>query len=84
MTQGIYRIKVKGQLDSGRSEWFEGWAIIQKEDGTTVFTGRAVDQAALHGVLIKIHNLNLSIVSVRCVEPEQEENLGGSFREASK
>ena len=70
MTQGIYQIKVKGQLDKSRSEWFEGWAITQEEDGTTVLTGRAVDQAALHGVLIKIRNLNLPIVSVNCVKPE--------------
>ena len=62
MTQGVYQIKVKGQLDSSRSEWFEGWTITPEEDGTTVLTGRVADQAALHGMLIKIHNLNLPIV----------------------
>jgi len=70
MTQGIYRIKVKGQLDSSRSEWFEGWTITPDEDGNTMLTGRVADQSALHGVLIKIRNLNLPIVSVNCVEPE--------------
>ena len=73
MTQGIYRIKVKGQLDSSRSEWFEGWTITPEEDGTTMLTGQVVDQATLHGVLIKIHNLNLPIVSVNCVEPDKGE-----------
>ena len=70
MTQGVYRIKVKGKLDSSRSEWFEGWTITPEDDGTTVLTGRVADQSALHGVLIKIRNLNLPIVSVNCVGPE--------------
>ena len=69
MVQGIYRIEIKGQLDKSRSEWFEGWTITQEED-TTVLTGQVVDQSALHGVLNKIHNLNLPIVSVNCVKPE--------------
>ena len=84
MTQGVYQIKVKGQLDSSRSEWFEGWTITPKDDETTLLTGRVADQSALHGILIKIHNLNLPIVTVNCVEPEQEEDLGGSFREENK
>ena len=70
MTLGIYQIKVKGQLDNSRSEWFEGWTITQDEDGTTVLTGQAVDQSELHGILIKIHNLNLPVVSVNCVKPK--------------
>ena len=74
MTQGIYQIKVKGQLDSGRSEWFEGWTITQEEDGTTLLTGSVTDQSALHGILIKIRNLNLPIVSVKGVKPDQGED----------
>ena len=74
MTRGVYRIRVRGKLDSSRSEWFEGWAIIPEDDGTTLLTGWATDQSELHGVLIKIHNLNLPIVSVNCVEPDQAED----------
>ena len=70
MTQGAYQIKVKGRLDSSWSEWFQGWTITPEEDGTTVLTGQVVDQAALHGMLIKIRNLNLPLLSVRCIEPE--------------
>ncbi|MFC1964732.1 hypothetical protein ACFLWG_01845 [Chloroflexota bacterium] len=70
MTKGIYRIKVKGQLDTSRSEWFEGWTITPEPDGNTLLTGPVADQSALHGVLIKIRNLNLPIVSVNCVMPE--------------
>jgi len=70
MTQGTYQIRVKGQLDSSRSEWFEGWTIAPENSGITVLTGRVADQAALHGALVKIRNLNLPIVSVNCISPE--------------
>jgi len=71
MTRGIYQIKVKGHLDTSRSEWFEGWTISKENDGNTLLTGPVTDQSALHGVLIKIRNLNLPIVSVNCVEPDK-------------
>lgn len=70
MTNGIYRIKIKGVLDENRAAWFEGWSIAMEQEGTTTLTGRVADQAALHGVLVKIRNLNLPIVSVNCVEPD--------------
>ena len=70
MTRGIYQIKVKGHLDTNRSEWFEGWTISQENDGNTLLTGPVTDQSALHGLLIKIRNLNLPIVSVNCIESE--------------
>ena len=70
MTRGIYQIKVKGQLDTSRSEWVEGWTITPEDDGTTTLTGLVTNQSALHGVLIKIRNLNLPIVSVNCVKPD--------------
>jgi hypothetical protein len=73
MTQGIYQIRVKGRLDSSRSEWFEGWTITPEKDGNTQLAGWVTDQSALHGVLAKIRNLNLSIVSVNCVKPDQGE-----------
>jgi len=73
MTRGIYQIKVKGQLDPSRSEWFEGWTISQENDGTTLLTGPVTDQSALHGVLIKIRNLNLPIISVNCVKLDERE-----------
>ena len=70
MTNGIYRIKVKGMLDESRAAWFEGWAISGEAEDITTLTGRVADQAALHGVLAKIRNLNLPIISVNCVEPD--------------
>ena len=70
MTQGKYRIRVRGRLDSSRSEWFEGWTINPEEDGSTELAGWVADQSALHGMLVKIRNLNLPIISVSQVEPE--------------
>jgi len=66
MAQGMYQITVKGQLDSSRLEWFEGWTITRNNCGTTLLTGIVTDQSALHGILTKIHNLNLPIISVTC------------------
>jgi len=75
MAKGIYQIRVKGQLDSSQSDWFEGWIITPEEDGTTFLIGSIVDQSALHGVLIKIRNLNLPILSVRYVGPDQQSDI---------
>lgn len=58
-----YRIKLKGHLDQKWSEWFEQMAI-SSEDEETVLTGPVADQAALHGLLIRIRDLNLTLLSV--------------------
>lgn len=65
---GKYEIKVKGHLDEGKSYWFEGLSITAGfgEDGRpiTSFCGPLTDQAALHGVLAKIRDMNLPLISV--------------------
>jgi hypothetical protein len=61
----IYEIRVEGQLSQSWSNWFEGLAVQADPNGETVICGALVDQAALFGVLAKIHALNLSLVSVR-------------------
>jgi len=66
-----YVIRVKGHLDPGRSEWFEGLTITPLEGGETTLSGPVVDQAALHGLLAKVRDLNLTLLSVSRVEPEQ-------------
>jgi len=64
-------IRVKGQIDEQWSEWFEDLTIAREEEGETVLVGRVVDQAALHGLLAKVRDLGLSLVSVNSAEMEE-------------
>jgi hypothetical protein len=61
-------IRVKGQIDEQWSEWFEGLSVAHTEDGETVLTGSVADQAALHGLLAKLRDLGLSLLSVNSAE----------------
>ena len=63
----IHEIRVQGRLDDRWVDWLEGLALTRENDGTTTLTGPLADQAALHGVLNTIRDLNLPIVSVRRV-----------------
>lgn len=64
-------IRIRGQLDEHWSDWFEGLSIVHTEQGETILSGLAVDQAALHGLLAKLRDLGLSIVSVNALETEE-------------
>ena len=68
MKEAVYQIKIEGHLDINRSKWFEGWTIYQQEDGNTSLTGSVMDQPALHGILAKIRDLNLVLISVQRME----------------
>jgi hypothetical protein len=59
-----YEIRVQGHLDPHWSEWFDGLAITYDGDGNTVMSGPLVDEAALHGVLIKVRDLALPLLAV--------------------
>ena len=63
-TPRVYEIRVEGHLADRWSEWFEGLAICNDFNGETTLTGLLTDQAALFGVLNKIHDLNLILISV--------------------
>ena len=67
-----YRIRLKGYLDNKWSDWFEQMTI-SSEDGETILTGQVADQAALHGLLIRIRDLNLLLLSVERIEPDQDD-----------
>ncbi|HXV99179.1 MAG TPA: hypothetical protein VEC93_12220 [Anaerolineae bacterium] len=69
----VYQIKVKGHLPDRWSEWFDGLAIRHEADGCTILSGPVVDQAALYGILLKLHNLNLPLLSVSRVETKAKE-----------
>ena len=62
-----YEIRLKGHLDDRWAEWFEGLTITLEENGDTLLTGLVVDQAALHGLLKKVRDLGLLLVSVNRV-----------------
>jgi hypothetical protein len=66
---GQYEIRLKGHLDTRWAAWFDGLTLTRESDGTTVIHGPVGDQAALHGVLQKVRDLGLPLVSVIHVEP---------------
>jgi hypothetical protein len=68
----IYRIRVKSHVDAAWSDWFEGFAFAHEPNGETLLTGPIVDQSELQGVLLKISNLGLTLVSVNQVTREAD------------
>ena len=69
--QVIYEIRVQGRLGQEWSDWFEGLAINQQPNGDSILAGPVSDQAALHGILIRIRDLGLPLLSVRRVEADR-------------
>jgi hypothetical protein len=65
---GIYQIRIRGTLDAGWSDWFEGLAIAAQGDSVTLLTGKVTDQIALHGLLSRLRDLGLPLLSVLRVE----------------
>ena len=68
---GLYEIRIKGHLERRWAEWFDGLTLTSVSDGTTVIHGPVVDQAALHGLLRKVRDIGLPLISVTHVEPDQ-------------
>lgn len=71
----IYQIQVKGHLDSRWSDWLDGMHLTCHENGTMDLVGFVADQAALFGLLLKIRNMGLPLLSVNRVEPAGEESF---------
>jgi hypothetical protein len=67
----VYQIRVKSHLGSAWSDWFEGLTITREKTGHTLLTGPVVDQAALYGLLKKIRDLGMLLISVKCLESGQ-------------
>jgi hypothetical protein len=59
-----YEIRVQGHLDGRWSAWFDGMTLVLSDDGSTVMHGQVVDQAALHGLIQKVRDLGLPLLSV--------------------
>jgi hypothetical protein len=68
---GLYEIRLKGHLNDRWAEWFEGLTITLEDNGDTLLTGPVIDQAALHGLLKKVRDLGMPLVSVRHLEHGQ-------------
>jgi hypothetical protein len=67
----IYQIRIKGHLGREWTDWFEGLSVTLDEKGDTLLSGPVVDQAALHGLLKKVRDLSMPLVSVHRLEPDE-------------
>jgi len=68
-----YEIRLKGHLEARWVKWFSGMKITLEENGTTILSGPVTDQAALHGLLKRVRDVGLPLLSVNSVEPHHEE-----------
>ncbi len=80
---GLYEIRLKGHLADRWADWFEGLTITLEDDGDTLLTGPVVDQAALHGLLRKVRDLGMPLLSVNRIEPGPSTTLGTGQADAS-
>ena len=71
---GWYEIRLKGHLESRWAAWFDGLSLTNESDGTTTIHGPVVDQAALHGLLRKLCDVGLPLISVSQIEPDQPDS----------
>lgn len=69
---GIYQIRILEELGSEWSEWFGGFTVTQDKDNGSVLTGSVADQAALHGVIRKLRDLHLTLLSLHRIEIQSE------------
>lgn len=67
----VYQIRIKGHLGRQWTDWFEGLTITLEDNGETLLTGPVVDQAALHGLLKRVRDLGMPLLSVNRLEPDQ-------------
>ncbi len=67
----FYEIRIRGHLDERWSDWFGGMTLTQEEDGTTLLTGPVVDQAALYGLLRRVRDTGVSLLSVNPVDSDK-------------
>ncbi|MCC6145945.1 MAG: hypothetical protein IT308_00100 [Anaerolineaceae bacterium] len=65
----VYQIRIKNHLDNQWTGWFQNMTITLEDDGVTLLTGLVTDQAALHGLLKKVRDLGLQLISVCQVQP---------------
>ena len=69
----VYQIRIKGHLGPQWTDWFDGLIITLEEDGNTLLTGTVIDQAALHGLLKKVRDLGMPLLSINSIEPDRQD-----------
>ena len=69
----VYQIRIKGHLSPQWTEWFEGLVVTREENGDTLLTGPVIDQAALHGLIKKVRDLGLPLLSVKRTDTSSEQ-----------
>ena len=69
----VYQIRIRGHLSDSWADWFEGLTVTLEEDGDTLLTGPFVDQAMLHGLLKKVRDLGMPLLSVNRIEPGESD-----------
>lgn len=70
----ICEIRIRGHLGQQWNEWFSGLTILLEEDGHTLLTGVVIDQAALHGILKKVRDLGMPLLSVNFIGPDVQQS----------
>jgi hypothetical protein len=76
---GWYAIRLRGHLGEQWTAWFEGLNLTLEDNGDTLLTGPVVDQAALHGLLRKVRDVGMPLLSVMRIEPGQADSRGCVF-----
>jgi hypothetical protein len=66
-----YEIRLQGHLGTRWTAWFDGLSLTNESDGTTLISGLVADQAALHGLLQKVRDLGVPLISVKQIKPDQ-------------
>ena len=72
---GIYQIRLKGHLDPRHEEWLDGFTMTLRPNGETILTGQVADQAALYGLLFRIRDLGIPLLSVNDINPAPAEEI---------
>lgn len=76
----VYQIRIRGHLGHQWTEWFEGLTITLGDDGDTLLTGEVIDQAALHGLLKRVRDLGMPLLSVNSIEPGENSEGKAVYR----
>ena len=71
----VYQIRIKGHLEADWTDWFDGLAITLQNNGETLLSGPVVDQAALHGLLRKVRDVGMVLLSVMCMQSDQADAI---------